>query len=215
MENKIKVLVVDDHPVVRAGLTTIMETEADLKIVGEARDGVEAVSKALELRPDVIMMDIFMPRSSGLEAMLAIKKELPEVHVLIVTISERDEDLFQALRFGAQGYLPKSASGVEVLEAVRRTAAGEAILSPSLAAKVVGEFRQKKIDETTLSEREREVLNLVGEGLTNKEIAKLLFISESTVRTHLQRILEKLHLKSRASAIAHANRQRRENNLFA
>ena len=205
MAEVIRVLVVDDHAVVRAGLANILRAESDINIVGEARDGLEAINKALELKPDVILMDIFMPRCSGLEAMVTIKERLPDAKVLILTISEREEDLFQALRFGAQGYLLKGATITEVVDAVRWTAAGEAMLSTHIATRLVAEFREKA-DEPELSAREMEVLHLLGEGLTNTEIGSRLFISESTVRTYLHRLLEKLHLKNRAEAIAYAAR---------
>ena len=196
---------VDDHAVVRAGLANILKAESDINIVGEARDGLEAISKALELKPDVILMDVFMPRCTGLEAMVTIKESLPSARVLILTVSEREEDLFQALRLGAQGYLLKSATITEVAEAVRRTAAGEVMLSPHIAARLVAEFREKS-DEPRLSAREIEVLKLVGEGLTNTEIGARLFIGESTVRTYLHRLLDKLHLRNRAEATAYATR---------
>jgi len=212
MGKVIKVLVVDDHAVVRAGITKILETEVDITIVGEAVDGEDAVTKALELKPDVILMDIFMPRLTGLESMLAIKARLPLVQVLILTVSDREEDLFKALRFGAQGYLLKRANINQLPEAIRKTAAGESMLSPDVAAKLVAEFRQQQEHETKLSDREIEVLLAVGEGLTNTEVARRLFISESTVRTHLQRILEKLHLKNRAEAIAYASQRFRNHN---
>lgn len=205
MAEPIRVLLVDDHPVVRTGLTNILGVESDINIVGEARDGSEAISKAPELKPDVILMDIFMPQCSGLEAIVAIKESLPSAKVLILTISEREEDLFQALRLGAQGYLLKSATTTEVVDAVRRIAAGEAILSPSVAARLIAEFREK-VDELPLSTRETEVLRLLGEGLTNSEIANCLFIGESTVRTYLSRLLDKLHLKNRAEATVYAAR---------
>lgn len=209
MAQVIRVLIADDHAVVRTGLASILAAESDIRIVGEAGDGVEAINKALELKPDVILMDIFMPRRSGLEAMVAIKESLPNARVLILTISEREEDLFQALRFGAQGYLLKSATISEVVDAVRWTAAGEVMLSPHVVAKLVAEFRDKEKasgDELGLSARETEVLSLVGEGLTNTEIGNRLFIGESTVRTYLRRLLEKLHLRNRAEAVAYATR---------
>jgi len=206
MAEVIKVLVADDHPVIRAGLAKILGAESDISIVGEARDGLEAINKAQELKPDVILMDIFMPRCSGLEATVAIRQKLLDARLLILTISEREEDLLQALRLGAQGYLLKSATITEVAEAVRKTAAGEAMLSPAIAARLVAELRQKVEDKTKLSAREAEVLQLLGGGLTNTEIANRLFISESTVRTHLHRLLDKLHLKNRAEAIAYAAR---------
>jgi DNA-binding NarL/FixJ family response regulator len=205
MAEVIRVLVADDHPVIRAGLAKILGAESDITIVGEARDGLEAINKALELKPDVILMDIFMPRCSGLEATVAIREKLPDAKVLILTISEREEDLFQALRFGAQGYLLKSTTITEVADAVRMIAAGEAMLSPSIVTRLVAELREK-CDEPALSAREAEVLQLLGEGLTNTEIADRLFISESTARTYLRRLLDKLHLRNRAEAIAYAVR---------
>ncbi len=203
MAEMINVLVVDDHAVVRTGLAAILGAQPDMAVVGEARDGMEAVTKTMELKPDVIVMDIFMPKYSGLDAMIAIRESLPDAKVLLLTVSDSEENLFQALRFGAQGYLLKSANIDEVVNAVRLVAAGEAMLSPHIASKLIAEF-QKKVDEPRLSSREMEVLQLVGEGLANGEIASRLFISESTVRTYLRRLLEKLHLSHRAEAIAYA-----------
>ena len=205
MAEPIRVLAVDDHPVVRAGLARLLGAESDIHIVGEARDGLEAINKALELKPDVIIMDIFMPRCSGLEATVAIREKLPNARLLILSISEREEDLFQALRFGAQGYLLKSATITEVADAVRMLAAGETVLSPYIVTRLVAEFRERA-DEPALSDRETEVLQLLGGGLTNTEIADRLFISESTARTYLRRLLDKLHLRNRAEAIAYAVR---------
>jgi DNA-binding NarL/FixJ family response regulator len=150
-------------------------------------------------------MDIFMPRCSGLEATVAIRQKLPDARLLILTILEQEENLLQALRFGAQGYLLKSATITEVADAVRMVAAGEVMLSPHIITKLVAELRQKA-DEPALSARETEVLQLLGGGLTNTEIGGRLFICESTVRTHLQRLLNKLHLKNRAEAIVYAAR---------
>lgn len=205
MEKSIRVLVVDDHAVVRAGLATILGAESDISIVGEAEDGLEAINKALELKPDVIVMDIFMPQCSGLEAMVAMKESLPDARVLILTISDHEEDLFQAIRFGAQGYLLKSANMAEVVQAVRMTAVGEAMLSPHMATRLVAELRQKG-GEPQLSSRETEVLQLLADGLTNTEIGKRLFINESTVRTHLHHLLNKLHLRNRTEAAIYAHR---------
>lgn len=205
MAETIRVLIADDHAVVRSGLANILGAEPDIKIIGEARDGLEAIEKAAELKPDVILMDIFMPRCNGLEATVAIRQKLPDVKLLILTISDREEDLFKALRFGAQGYLLKSASITEVVEAVRKTAASEAMLSPDIATKLVAEF-SSRANKPKLSTRESEILQLLGEGQTNTEIAKRLFIDESTVRTHFRRIRDKLHLRNRAEAIAYATR---------
>ena len=209
MAEVIRVLIVDDHAVVRAGLANILGAESDIRIVGEARDGVEAINKALELKPDVILMDILMPGCSGLEAMVTIKESFSDARVLILTVSDQEEDLFQALKFGAQGYLLKGATITEVVDAVRRTAAGEVMLSPHVVARLVAEFRDKgkaSGNGLELSTREMEVLHLLGEGLTNTEIANRLFIGESTVRTYLHRLLEKLHLRNRAEAVAYAAR---------
>ena len=205
MAESTRVLIVDDHSVVRSGLASILEPEPDIQIIGEAKDGIEAIDKAIELKPDIILMDIFMPRCNGLEAIIAIRELLPSVQVLILTVSDREEDLFQALRLGAQGYLLKSTDIAEVVDAVRRTAAGEAMLSGHMAARLVAEFREKA-DEPKLSTREMEVLQRLAQGLTNTEIAKQLFLSESTVRTYLRRLLDKLHLRNRAEATAYAVR---------
>jgi len=213
MGEAIKVLIVDDHAVVRDGLAKILGAESDIAIVGEAKDGLEAIKKAVALKPDVILMDIFMPYCTGLEATVAIRQKIADARLLILTVSEREEDLLQALRFGAQGYLLKSATITEVADAVRMVAAGEAMLSPHIVTRLVAELREKT-DEPALSTREVEVLQLLGEGLTNTEIASRLFIGESTVRTYLRRLLEKLHLKNRAEAIAYAARHHLTNNLF-
>jgi DNA-binding NarL/FixJ family response regulator len=205
----IRVLVADDHAVVRAGLANVLGAEPDITIVGEARDGLEATNKALELKPDVVLMDIFMPHCNGLDAMVTIKEGFPDASILILTVSDEEDNLFQALRLGAQGYLLKGATITEVVDAVRRTAAGEVMLSPHIVARLVTEFRNKAQPtsaELDLSAREMEVLLLVGEGLTNTEIANTLFIVESTVRTYLRRLLDKLQLRNRSEAVAYAAR---------
>jgi DNA-binding NarL/FixJ family response regulator len=202
MANKKKVLIVDDHSAIRAGLVHMLSSEPDMDIVGEAVDGQEAIEKAVELKPDVIIMDIFMPRCTGLEATLSIKERLPETKILIFTVSEREQDLFQALRFGAEGFILKETNIMEIPVAVRSIYNGETILSPLIAKKLVDEFRHKS-SESSLSSREGEVIELLGNGLTNSQIAERLFISEATVRTYLNRLLTKLHLKNRAEAIAY------------
>jgi DNA-binding NarL/FixJ family response regulator len=205
MAEIIKVLIVDDHAMVRAGLRSILEAHPDIRVAGEAADGLEAVQLALTLKPEVILMDLSMPNCGGLEATLKIKEKLPAANVVIVTISDQESDLFEALRIGAQGYLLKGASIHEVVQAVRRAAAGEVTLSQNFVTRLVTEFRAKPGHSDSgaeLSPREMEVLPLLGEGLTNTEIAGKLFVSESTVRTYIHRILEKLQLKNRASAVA-------------
>lgn len=201
----IKVLVVDDHPIVRDSLRMSFMDKADMVLAGEAADGLEAEEIALRLRPDVILMDISLPRRGGLESMLAIKEKLPDVKVLVLTASEEEEDLLRAVRFGANGYLSKHVKVGEVVDAVRRVAAGEVILSPRMTAALMEELKRKK-DEPALSPREQEILGLLGEGLTTVEIANRLYLGEGTVSTYARRLLDKLHLKNRAEAIAYAAR---------
>jgi DNA-binding NarL/FixJ family response regulator len=200
----IEVLIADDHPVVRGGLKAALDHTPDIRVVGEACNGLEAVAKAVNLKPDVIILDIYMPNLNGLEAMSAMKKELPDAKFIVMTVSDEEENFFQAIKRGASSYLLKSATIQEVEEAVRKTANGETLLSAHFTAKLMAEFRNKS--EINLSERENDVLQLIGEGLSNSEIGRRLFISESTVRTHTQRLLDKLHLRNRAEAIAYATR---------
>jgi len=207
MAEIIKVLIVDDHAVVRMGLKAILGLEKDIEVVGEAEDGREGVSKALELKPNIILMDIYMPGATGLEALAAIREKLPSARVLLMTVSDREQDLFTALRYGAQGYILKGASIRDISSSVRTIAAGGVILSPDLAVYLVAEFRKTHSDEHSLTDREQEILQMIGEGLTNAEIAARLFIGETTVRTHLQRLLYKLQLKNRAEAIAYSQRR--------
>jgi DNA-binding NarL/FixJ family response regulator len=207
MTSSVKVLIADDHAVVRAGLSHILSAEQEIQIVAEAANGQETIDLALKYLPHVILLDIYMPECTGLDAMLAIREKAKNIKFLILTVSENEDDLFQAIKYGANGYLLKSASIDEVAQAVIKTAKGEAILSSRIAARLMDEFREKSHSGVSLSEREQEVLQFVGEGLTNLEIAERLFIGESTVRTHLQRLIEKLHLKNRAEAIAYASRR--------
>jgi len=207
MDEQIRVLVADANDIARIGLVKILECESDIRIVGEAKKGLEVINRVLELKPDVVIMDIFMPDCNGLGATTAIKEKLPEVKVLIWTTSEREEDLLQALKLGAQGYLLKSATINEMVEAVRRAVAAETILSPHMASKLAAGFRNNNNDgHPKLSSREMEVLLLVAEGMTDTSIGERLFITETTVRTHLRRLLDKLHLKNRVQAAAYAAR---------
>jgi DNA-binding NarL/FixJ family response regulator len=203
----VKVLVVDDHAVIRAGIARILSAETDIKIVGEAGDGQEAINRAVELKPDVILMDIIMPQCNGLEALPVIKDRVPGARVLILTVSESEDDLFQAIRFGADGYLLKGAAIDDIVEGIRQVAEGRAIVSPYMAGKLLQEFRKERLADIQLSPREMEVLTLVGEGLTNREVAERLTVTEGSVKTYLQRILQKLHLSNRAEARAYALRQ--------
>ena len=201
----IGILIVDDHPVVREGLHTAFNSQPDMKVLGEAEDGIEAEEKALSLSPDVIMMDINMPRRNGLESMLSIKQKLPDVKILFLTVSEQEDDLLMAMRFDSDGYLLKRTNIKDVIGAIRRVTAGEAILSQEMTSKLLHELR-KAPEGPSLSPREKEVLSLIGDGLTTSEIAQKLFISQGSASTYIHRLLEKLHLKNKAEAMAYSLR---------
>ena len=206
-----KVLLADDHPLFLAGLEDLLEANG-YEVQGAAHDGLEAVEKARALHPEVLLMDIRMPRLDGLAALRVIKAELPEIQVIMLTISEADDDLFEAIKSGASGYLLKSQSAEELLALMRGVERGEAALSPGLAARILQEFgRQASALEdrhraAALSEREREVLTLVAQGLKYKEVAAKLFLSERTIKYHMGQILERLHLKNRAQVVEYARR---------
>ncbi|MBI2852383.1 MAG: response regulator transcription factor [Chloroflexi bacterium] len=201
----LRVLVVDDHPAIRAGLKAALDAEPDMSFIGEANDGFAAEEMAVRLNPDVILMDIFMPNRTGLEAIIAIKQKLPEVKILVLTVSEEEDDLFQAIRFGADGYLLKKSNLNDITHAVREIAAGQTSLSPELAVKVMRDINRAR-DKPELSEREQNVLKLLSGGLSSQEISEQLLISESTVNTYVHRLLRKLHLKNRGQAIAYSAR---------
>ena len=208
----VKVLIADDHTLVRRGIAAVLATSDSLRVVGEAVDGLEAIEKAKELQPDVILMDLNMPRCSGLEAIQALQTEMPQVNILVLTVSEMEADLFAAIKFGATGYLLKNVEPEELIHAIIHIAQGGVIVSPQMANALLGEFKnsageQKETPEpgeSGLSPREGEVLQLVAKGATNKEIADALFISENTVKTHMHSIMEKLHLANRSQAVAYA-----------
>ncbi|MBI2237722.1 MAG: response regulator transcription factor [Actinobacteria bacterium] len=205
-----RVLLADDHALFRAGIASLLRAW-DIEVVGQAGDGLEALEQARRLRPDVILMDIAMPRCSGLEATRLILAEMPEVKIVMVTVSHEDQDLFEAIKSGAQGYLLKNMSEQEFSRTLGAIANGEAPFSRGLAAKILKEFarpsqgtRTRGTAEDELTEREGEVLQLVADGATNREIAAALYISEHTVSFHMKNILSKLHLKNRAQAVAYA-----------
>jgi len=202
----IRVLIADDHTILRQGLRLILAEDPSLSLIGEAADGEEAVLRALELVPDVVLMDVKMPRLSGIEATRRIRAARPEIRILMLTVSDQDEDLLAALKAGARGYLLQDATAQEVLEAIHRVHQGEAILPPALTARVLDEFAAPAREPEALTQRELEVIRLVAEGLGNKEIAAVLSISENTVKTHVRHILNKLGLRSRAEAAAYAVR---------
>ena len=201
-----RVLLADDHALFREGLRSLLRTR-DIDVIGEASDGSEAVSLARELSPDVILMDLTMPGMGGLEATRLISAELPDIRVVILTVSEADEDLFEAIRSGAQGYLVKSTSSEEFFDLFEALERGEAPLSRGLAAKIVRYLAGGGTGEAaSLTPREDEVLRLVAEGKTNADIAADLSISEATVKFHMSNILAKLHLENRAQVVAFAHR---------
>jgi len=213
--NAIRVLIADDHTLFRQGLSSLLQQQKGLQVVGEAVDGWEALAKARELQPHLVLLDVAMPRCNGLEATRLIKRELPDVNVIILTVSEKDEDLFAAVKAGAKGYLLKNAEFEELVRAIEAVAGGAAVVSPSMAVKLLNEFAavaakdslRTRAEGTALTERETEVLQLLAKGATNKEIANTLVIAENTVKTHLRNILDKLHLHNRIQAAAYAVRE--------
>jgi len=213
--SKIRVLLVDDHLLFREGLKNILKSQPDFDVIGEASDGLEAFIKASELLPDLILMDVKMPVCDGLEATQRIKKEFPEITIVMLTVSEEDEKVFEAIRNGAQGYLLKSISSKVMLSSLRGAVRGEAAITRALGGRMLDEFRrlsQPGVDVHTedlvsLTMREQEVLKLVAEGETNKEIAKSLSVSIHTVKSHMRKILSKLHIKNRQEAVQHAKQE--------
>ena len=218
---KIRVMVVDDHALVRRGVVDVISDHERIDVVGEATDGSEAIVKALELKPDVITMDLQMGAVGGLQATSAIHSELPDTQILVLTVSESDADLFSAMRCGAKGYILKSERTEELLRAVLHIAEGGVIISPLMATKLMTELSgaqgspqgQDAVAEATaspetegLSSREKEVLELIAQGASNNEISEKLFISRNTVKTHLRNILSKLHVVNRSQAAAYAAR---------
>ncbi len=212
----IRVLVCDDHALFRRGLIMVLESEEGVAVVGEAEDGEAAIRRAEELVPDVVLMDVRMPRVGGIEATRAILESVPSAKVLMLTVSEEEDDLYDAVKAGASGYLLKEISIDEVGSAIRAVVSGQSLISPSMAAKLLTEFTNlaRKAEQRQsapiprLTDRELEVLRLVARGLTNREIAGELYISENTVKNHVRNILEKLHLHSRMEAVVYAVREK-------
>jgi DNA-binding NarL/FixJ family response regulator len=215
-DEAIRVLIVDDHALFRRGLQMVLEGESDIEVVGEASDGHEAAKKAEDTTPDVVLMDVRMPKRSGIEATRVIKDVLPSTKILMLTISDEEADLYEAIKAGASGYLLKEISIDEVANAVRSVNQGQSLISPSMASKLLNEFATmvKRRDERTqmpgprLTDRELQVLKLVAKGLNNKDIGDSLYISENTVKNHVRNILEKLHLHSRMEAVVYAVKEK-------
>jgi DNA-binding NarL/FixJ family response regulator len=209
--NDINILLAEDHTIVRKGLRSLLERETDIKVIGEAQDGREAIKKAEALQPDVVVMDFAMPGLNGLEATRQLKKRFPEMKFIILTIYDNEEYVLQTLRAGASGYLVKKAAPAELISAIRAVYIGESYLSPSISRAVINEYIRKAeeipnigfIDEK-LTNREREILQLIAEGNKNRAIAELLNVSVKTVETHKANIMDKLSVRSAAELTQYA-----------
>lgn len=209
MKEKTRVVVVDDHSLFRDGIASLLQARG-YEVVGEASDGLEALERVRELKPDLVLMDIRMPKMGGLEATRLIKAEMPAVKVVILTVSDDEEDLFEAIKSGAQGYLLKKLKADAFFDMISGVHQGEAPISPQMAVMMLNEFSRQGLGmrgPAGLSEREMEVLKLVAQGRTNREVASTLMLSESTVKYHLRNILDKLHLENRAQVVAYATRR--------
>ena len=215
---KLRVVLAEDHTIMREGLRMLLDREPNIEVVGEAGDGAEAVQRAGESLPDVVLMDIKMPRSSGIEACRSIKDVAPSARIIILTMSDEEEDLFDAIKAGASGYLLKDIPLDQVAEAVRSVHGGQSLISPSMAGKLLTEFASiarrateespREVPAPKLTDREMQVLKLVARGMNNRDIAKELFISDNTVKNHVRNILEKLQIHSRMEAVMVAVREK-------
>ncbi|MBN6057928.1 response regulator transcription factor [Nonomuraea sp. RK-328] len=200
----IRLIVVDDHPVVRDGLREIFASSDDFEVAGEAADGAEALVVALRTRPDVVLLDLRMPRMGGVEVIRRLREQAPEIRVLVLTTFDDDADVLSAIEQGATGYLLKDTPRADLRRAVQAAARGEAVLSPTVAGALTRKARAPLAERRTLSPRELEVLRLVAGGATNREVAGKLFVTEATVKTHLLHIFAKLEVNDRAAAVAAA-----------
>ncbi|MEO7836683.1 MAG: response regulator transcription factor [Acidimicrobiales bacterium] len=215
-EGAIRVLIADDQALFRRGLHVVLGSEPGIEVVAEAENGEEAVERARELAPDVVLMDVRMPRLNGIEAARQIRAEVPTTKILMLTVSDEEDDLYEAIKAGANGYLLKEISVEEVAESIRAVALGQSLLSPSMASKLLSEFNalvkraedKQQFAGPVLTNRELEVLRLVAKGMSNREIATDLYISENTVKNHVRNILEKLHLHNRMEAVIYAVKER-------
>jgi len=206
----IRILIVDDHDIVREGQRALIETEPGMELVGEAKDGIEAVELAKRFQPDVILMDLHMPKKDGVEAITEIKGENPESRILVLTSFNEDEKVYAAIKAGAMGYLLKDSSPQKILKSIRKVYQGETSIGPRIAQKLMREIQRTSDSPPTeepLTTREMEVIKLIAKGLSNQEIAEKLVISERTARTHITHILGKLHLANRTQAAIYALRE--------
>ena len=209
-------MIVDDHALFRRGLDLVLSEHPDIEIVGEAENGLEAIELADELEPDVMLMDVRMPKASGIEAARAVRAGHPDVKVIMLTVSDDERDLYESVKAGANGYLLKEVAIEEVPDAIRAVSQGHSLISPSMASKLLAEFNvlARRADERQISmaprltERELEVLRFVAQGQSNREIGRELYIAENTVKNHVRNILEKLHLHSRMEAVVYAMREK-------
>ncbi len=210
MSKPIRVFIADDHAIVRKGIRALLATEPEIEVIGEAGDGTEAVAEAEKLRPDVLLMDLVMPKMDGIEATRQITARFPGVRILVLTSFAADDKVFPAIKAGALGYLLKDSSPEELVQAIRQVHKGEPSLEPAIARKVLSELSHPPKSPLTpepLTERELDVLRLVAQGKSNRDIAEQLVITEMTVRTHVSNILSKLHLASRTQAALYALRE--------
>jgi DNA-binding NarL/FixJ family response regulator len=198
----IRLLIVDDHPVVRDGLSGIFAGDPDFEVVGQAANGVEAVTQAEKLQADVVLMDLRMPEMGGVEAIKLLRKRMPSAHVIVLTTYDTDNEVLSAIEAGATGYLLKDAPREELIRAVRAAHKGESVLSPSVVGRLMGRARRPATD--AISPRELEVIRLIAGGANNREAAAQLFVSEATVKTHLLHVYEKLGVRDRAAAVSEA-----------
>lgn len=209
----VRVLVADDHRLMREGTAALLESEPRIQIVGLAANGREAIERTIATRPDVVLLDLNMPEIRGIEACAVLRNRVPEAQVIILTVSEQEENLYAALRVGAHGYLLKDMAPSDLIESVLKSGRGELRIAPRMAARMLNELQEPRarrdvpVAETRLTQRESEVLALVARGATNREIATGLHIRAPTVKTHVRHVLEKLHVRNRAEAAAYAARE--------
>jgi DNA-binding NarL/FixJ family response regulator len=201
----LRIVIADDHGVVRSGLKLLLDRQSDIEVVAEAEDGIEALETVIAQKPDVVILDVAMPRMTGLQATHEIKKQAPDTQVLILSMHDDERYLYEALRAGASGYVLKSAAGEDLLDAVRAAARGEPFLTPSAQQTLIRDFLARG-EQPELTPREQEVVKLIAEAHTNKEIASILHLSEKTVESHRANVLQKLGMRDRVELVRYAIR---------